>query len=44
MNWKPSGRATRKNATALENQLIEEQRKIRNQLQLLEENKANDTY
>ncbi|MBC6316099.1 hypothetical protein [Listeria grandensis] len=37
-------RETRKNANTLEKQLVEEQRQIRNQLELLEENKANGAY
>ncbi|MBC1473899.1 hypothetical protein HB852_04670 [Listeria grandensis] len=37
-------RETRKNANTLEDQLVEEQRQIRNQLELLEENKANGAY
>ncbi|MBC6308620.1 hypothetical protein HCJ66_03530 [Listeria sp. FSL L7-1582] len=37
-------RETRKNANALEDQLVEEQRQIRNQLERLEENNTNGAY
>ncbi|KGL38765.1 hypothetical protein BMT55_07185 [Listeria newyorkensis] len=37
-------RETRKNANALEDQLLEEQRQIRNQLERLEENNTNGAY